>query len=206
MDMITLSSYASDYSLPLRDCKEKIPIKVKKDVAICIIVLHINRVMKMAAKDIIVFAEGRVNARLRAWSSPAPGHIDYEADEFKQQATVDLWLALEQRPALKKRGMVSVVRRSMVNLLRQRLGPKGHKRMIRMSTEDLDRFHAREVENPYIICETFDYISTRLGNQTGLILECFKRGASIVDVIDALQMSVSAFYVRLNRIRGILEN
>lgn len=160
----------------------------------------------MDANKIIVFVEGRVEARLNMWAAPARNHIDYEVDEFRQQATIDLWLALQRRPKLEERGMASVVRRSMAQLLRQRLGPKGHKRMVRMSTEDLDRFQAPEIENPYVLCETFDYISSRLGNKTGLILACFKRGASITDVIDALQMSVSAFYVRLKRIRGILEN
>ena len=163
----------------------------------------------MEPEKIVAFAGKRVTAQLRAWGAPSPGHIDYEADEFKQQASMDLWIALRRRPALASGAMTSVVRRSMTDLLRKRLGRNGCKTMIRMDTESLDRFPARENSlgpDPFILYDTFDYISERLGLETGLILECFKRGATVTDIIDALQMSVSVFYSRLERIREALEN
>lgn len=158
--------------------------------------------MKMA--DMVQFVGRRVDAQLGVWGIPGRNHIDYEADEFQQQASVDLWLATQKRH-LAERGMVAVIRRSMAQLLRKRLGKNGCKSMVRMSTEALDKFEAPATEYPFILHDTFDYISRKLGG-TGIILDCFKRGASITDIIDALQMSVSSFYLRLNRIRAVLEN
>ena len=167
---------------------------------------YYNQMVNMSPEKIIEFTTDKVNAQLRVWAAPDPGHIDYEADEFHQQASIDLWLALQKRPTLKTRGMTSIVRRSMTDLLRKRLGPKGHRTMTRMCTESLDRFEAPACDYPFVLYDTFDYISAKLGQGTGIILECFRRGASITDIIDALHMSVSTFYARLNRIRLVLES
>ena len=162
--------------------------------------------VKRTPEQIITLAQRGVKAQLSVWATPSPNHIDYEVDEFNQQASIDLWIALRRRPRLEDRSVAAVIRRSMYQLLRKRLGKNGCKAMIRMTTESLDQFTAPTQSNPFILYDTLDYISSKLGNGTGLILECFKRGASITDIIDVLQMSLTAFYARLERIRRALEN
>ncbi len=156
-------------------------------------------------KEMVAFANQAVASQLRAWAAPSPGSIDYEADEFKQQAAVDLWLAFQGRPTLSRHAMKSVVRRSMAGLLRRRLGRNGERSMRRMSTDQLDQFPAPASDYPVVLYDALDYISSKLSNGSAVIIDCLKGGANVTDIIQAMQISVSSFYIRLNRIRRAME-